>query len=128
MTLKVRILPLLTTFPQLSARIKNFLVSWLLFWELKEGLVECAIVCDKSWVILEAVCYVKLSRKRSNEKTKPRALANSLDCRHVGRWEVDFGGSVNPISTRRDTLSPPSTTRISDSCCMQGLDDYRDTV
>ena len=37
--------------------------------------------------------------------------------RHAARWEAggaaappDFGGSVNPISTRGDTLSPPSTT------------------
>ena len=37
--------------------------------------------------------------------------------RHATRWEAggaaappDFGGSVNPISTRGDTLSPPSTT------------------
>ena len=42
----------MTTFTQLTARIKNFLVGWLLFWGLKESLVECAIVYVKSWVIL----------------------------------------------------------------------------
>ena len=52
MTLKVRILAFSTTFTQLTARIKNFLVGWLLFLGLKEGLVECALVCVKSWVIL----------------------------------------------------------------------------
>ena len=52
MTLKVRILPFLTTFAQLSARLKNFLGGWLLVLGLEEGLVECATVCVKSWVIL----------------------------------------------------------------------------
>ena len=52
LTLKVRILAFSTTFTQVTASIKNFLVGWLLFWGLKEGLVECAIVCVKSWVIL----------------------------------------------------------------------------
>ena len=53
MALKVRILPFLTTFAQLSARLKkNFLGGWLLVLGLKEGLVECARVCVKSVVIL----------------------------------------------------------------------------
>ena len=46
-----------------------------------------------------------------------RVISNTY-CRHAARWEAggaaappDFGGSVNPISTRGgDTLSPPSTT------------------
>jgi hypothetical protein len=42
----------LTTFAQLSARLKNFLRGWLLVLGLKEGLVECATVCVKSVVIL----------------------------------------------------------------------------
>ena len=52
MTLKVRILPFLTTFAQLSARLKNFLGGWLLVLGLEEGFVECATVCVKSVVIL----------------------------------------------------------------------------
>ena len=52
LTLKVRILPFLTTFVQLSARLKNFLGGWLLVLGIKEGLVECATVCVKSVVIL----------------------------------------------------------------------------
>jgi hypothetical protein len=52
LTLKVRILPFLTTFAQLSARLKNFLGGWLLVLGIKEGLVECATVCVKSVVIL----------------------------------------------------------------------------
>ena len=52
LTLKVRILPFLTTFAQLSARLKNFLGCWLLVLGIKEGLVECATVCVKSVVIL----------------------------------------------------------------------------
>ena len=42
----------LTTFAQLSARLKNFLGGWLLVLGIKEGLVECATVCVKSGVIL----------------------------------------------------------------------------
>ena len=53
MTLKVRILPYLTTFTQLTARLKNFLRGWLLVLGHKEGLVECATVCVKSEVILK---------------------------------------------------------------------------
>ena len=34
------------------ARLKNFLMDWLLVLGLEEGLVECATLCVKSWVIL----------------------------------------------------------------------------
>ena len=37
---------------QLTARIENFLMGWLLILGLKEGLVKCATVCVKSEVIL----------------------------------------------------------------------------
>ena len=57
MTLKVRILPFLTTFAQLSARLKHFLRGWLLVLGIKEGLVECATVCVKSVVILTEVHF-----------------------------------------------------------------------
>ena len=50
--MKVRILPFLTTFAQLSARLKNVLGGWLLGLGIKEGLAECATVCVKSVVIL----------------------------------------------------------------------------
>ena len=50
--MKVRILHILTTFTQVTARLKHFIVGWLLVLGLKEGLVECATVCVKSWVIL----------------------------------------------------------------------------
>ena len=52
LTLKVGILPFLTTFTQLTARLKNFLRAWSLILGLKESLVECATVCVKSEVIL----------------------------------------------------------------------------
>ena len=42
----------MTTFTQLTARLKNFLMGWLLVLGLKESLVECATVCVKSEVIL----------------------------------------------------------------------------
>ena len=42
----------MTTFAQLSARLKNFLRGWLLVLGLKEGLVESATVCVNSVVIL----------------------------------------------------------------------------
>ena len=52
---------------QVTARLKNFLVGWLLVLGLKEGLVGCATVCVKSWVILKLVCahcrYMKEFRK-----------------------------------------------------------------
>ena len=48
LTLKVRILPFLATFAQLSARLKNFLGGWSLVLGVKEGLVECETVCVKS--------------------------------------------------------------------------------
>ena len=53
MTLKVRILQYLTTFTQLTTRLENFLVDWLLVLGLKESLVECTTVCFKSEVILD---------------------------------------------------------------------------
>ena len=43
--LDVNILPFLTTFTQVTARLKNFLVGWLLIIGLKECLVECVTVC-----------------------------------------------------------------------------------
>ena len=53
LTSKVRILHILTTFTQVTARLNIFLMGWLLVLGLKEGLVECATVCIKSWVILK---------------------------------------------------------------------------
>ena len=38
--------------PKLNARLKNFLMGWLLVLGLKECLVECATLCIKSEVIL----------------------------------------------------------------------------
>ena len=52
LTLKVRILHILTTFTQVTSRLKNFLMGWLLVLGLKEGLVECATLCIKSEVML----------------------------------------------------------------------------
>jgi len=45
----------LTTFTQLNTRLKNFLRGWLLVLGLQEGLVECATLCVKSWVILKSL-------------------------------------------------------------------------
>ena len=42
-TLKARTLQFLTTFTQLTARLKNFLRGWLLALGIKEDLVECAL-------------------------------------------------------------------------------------
>ena len=55
MTLKVRILPFLTTFAQPSARLKNFLGGWLLVLGINESLVECATMCIKSVVLLPSI-------------------------------------------------------------------------
>ena len=45
-------LQFLTMFTQLNARPRIVLQGWLLALSIKEGHVKCAIVCDKSWVIL----------------------------------------------------------------------------
>ena len=45
----------LKTFTQRTARLKNFLVEWLLVQGLKEGLVERATLYIKSEVILVAI-------------------------------------------------------------------------
>ena len=42
----------LTTFTQVTTRLKNFLRRWLLVLGLKECLVKCATMCPKSEVIL----------------------------------------------------------------------------
>ena len=51
----------------------------------------------------------------TTDRAAPKQL--TIPLRHATRWEAggaaappDFGGSINPISTRGDTLSPPSTT------------------
>ena len=44
---EARILPFLTTFTQLTERLKKFLRDWLLVLGLNEGLVECATLCAK---------------------------------------------------------------------------------
>ena len=45
----------MTTFTQLTATFKNFLMSWLLVLGLKEGLVQCATMHVESEVILMEV-------------------------------------------------------------------------
>ena len=52
MTLKVRILQFLTTFAQLTARLKSFLTGWLLVLSLQKSLVGYVTVCVKSDEIL----------------------------------------------------------------------------
>ena len=48
----------MTTFTQLTARLINFLMDWLLVLGLEKGLVEFATVCLKSWVILISVSNI----------------------------------------------------------------------
>ena len=49
--------PFLSNLKNVSANIfiQNFLVDWLLILGLKEGLVECATVFVKTWVILNII-------------------------------------------------------------------------
>ena len=66
----------------MTAILKNFLVGWGLVLGLKEGLVECATVCVKSWVILkkvaeldsglEVTCRKELRRVEEMEKDKDK--------------------------------------------------------
>ena len=74
MTLKVRILPFLTTFTQLTATLKNFLRGWLLVLNLKEGLVECATVCVKNEVILSNTNRFGLSSWFLNSKREQNTI------------------------------------------------------
>ena len=58
-------MPFLTTFAQLSARLKNFLGGWLLILGIKEDLVECATVCIKCVIIIRfSQDYLIVSRER----------------------------------------------------------------
>ena len=87
----------MTTFTQLTARIKNFLVGWLLSWGLKEGLVECAIVCVKSWVILRNV-HPNYPNRQTLEF---RSLCIHYICMHLS----NFCKSRGEGSMRMKTLS-----------------------
>ena len=46
-------------FVQVTSRLKEFLIGWLLVLGLKECLVECATVCFKSVVILNDFLNIK---------------------------------------------------------------------
>jgi hypothetical protein len=52
----------LTTFVELSARLKNFFGGWLLVLGIKEGLAECATVFVKSVVILRYWLFFFLTK------------------------------------------------------------------
>ena len=54
------------TFTPLTARLKKFLMGWLMVLGLKEGLVECETLCIKSEVIL-GVAHT-LQRKRKEKR------------------------------------------------------------
>ena len=92
LTLKVRILPFLTTFTQLTARLKNFLRGWLLVLSLKEGLVEFATVCIKSEVILTRVhkysTYYYVLCNTMADPIYPQLLFwISENCHHQRAWQ-----------------------------------------
>ena len=65
----------MTTFTQLTARLKNFLRGWLLVLGLKEGLVERATVCVKSEVILACTAAEKIHENQDHDgqTTNPTA-------------------------------------------------------
>ena len=88
MALKVRILPFLTTFAQLSARLKNFLGDWLLVLGIKKGLVECATVCDKSVVILNVVAVLKKFILKANYLPKIRTGDFSLLLKYLSLYPI----------------------------------------
>ena len=101
--MKVRILPFLTTFTQLTARLKNFLRGWLLVLSLKEGLVECATVCVKSEVILSYI----LGR---NGPIWVRCVVISVRC-----VVISFAFPVSSYVTNY-VISYVTNMDISDSC------------
>ena len=67
LTLKVSILHILTTFTQVTVRLKNFLVGCLLVLGLKECLVECATLCVKSEVMLHNKHAFEILDTETNE-------------------------------------------------------------
>ena len=56
------------SFTQLKARLKNFLMDWLLVLGIEEGLVECVTVCVKSVVILQVLLVVYFDEITSIKK------------------------------------------------------------
>jgi hypothetical protein len=82
----VNILPFLTTFTQLTARLKNFLRGWLLLLGLNEGLVECVTVWVKSEVILNVYILYILSENchlNSNTIQSSRGSKYAMDTSEV---------------------------------------------
>ena len=81
LTLKVRIQHILPIFTQVTPRLKNFLVDWLLPLGLKEGQVKCATVCITSWVVL-----IPLSKKQELYRRRDEIL---LDGYNTFRCQID---------------------------------------
>ena len=80
-------MPFLTTFAQLSLRLKNFIGGWLLVLGIKEGFLECATVCVKSVVIL---IYIMIEVEEI-----------TANCRDLGdNFDVDFGNLYPPNPLR----------------------------
>ena len=71
------------TFAQLTARLKNFLRSWLLALGIKEGLVECATMCIKSEVILTIIATTTTT-------TTTTAAATTADSGLLGQITTFF--------------------------------------
>ena len=63
----------MTAFTQLTARLKDFLMDWLLVLGLGEALVECATLCVKSLVIqryLDMIKNILSIQKKSKQNSK----------------------------------------------------------
>ena len=76
----------LTTFTQVNARLKNFLMGWLLDLGLKECLVECATLCidlhkkntrQNSWAV--TIKGVWNNSLRIKGKTKSEVMLFSVE-------------------------------------------------
>ena len=110
LTLKVRILQFLTTFTQLTTRLKNFLISWLLVLGLKEGkylnqlfnfyLLVAGSPFFKHYKILKNVLsmnstssglhYCKVAVKHSTDSFFSTCLFKSVSvCHHLHRKEIE---------------------------------------
>ena len=78
----------------MTARLKNFLVGWLLVLGLKEGLVECATVCVKSEVILlhrrtlEKIPHISLFKiSKKIAPLRPNGLYNNWAMTRKGKMD-----------------------------------------
>ena len=91
------------TFTQLTTRLKQFLMGWLLFLGLKEGLVNCATVCIKSDVYL-VVTWIfilgQLWKYNENMDLVNKFIITSVNKDHFVQWIIPAEGNEITIESK----------------------------